>query len=338
MTTSQLLNELAMDSNERAEKPRLPSPIWLCGVLAFVLALAAYAAWTHAPIDRGESAVVSPITSPPPAPREPNRVGPILEASGYVLARRQASISPYQSGLLQRIHVDVGDHVREGQLLAEMDNELQVTAIMLAKARLEVTKANALEAELKELETAAHWQRSQALAEKALISEREYELADMEWRRATLQRSRAQAEVVVAEHELSLAQQHLVRTEIRAPFAGVIVAKQRQLGELISSAGIGGESVFCELANVDSIEVEVDLNENAIDKIKVGQPAEIQLSAYPDWVIAARVKEILPTAERTKGTVKVYLSFEDASSRSDPRLRLNTSVKISFLPYDLSEG
>ncbi|MBW8311598.1 MAG: efflux RND transporter periplasmic adaptor subunit [Rhizobium sp.] len=254
----------------------------------------------------------------------------VLDASGYVTARRIATVSSKITGKVREVLIEEGQVVAEGEVLAYLDDadaaaqrdlagaQLASSQSQLTEARAQLTLANQTLVRQREL---AAQQLVAASALDAAVADRDARAA----RLASLQRA-----VKVAQDQLAIAGLGVDNTVIRAPFAGVIVAKAAQPGEMISPISAGGGSIrtgIGTLVDMDSLEVQVDVNEANIGRVTPKMPVEAVLNAYPDWKIPAEVIAIVPTADRTKATVKVRIALKE----KDPRIVPDMGVRVSFL-------
>ncbi len=263
--------------------------------------------------------------------------GAVLNASGYVTARRQATVSSKVTGKVTEVLVEEGMAVAEGQVLARLDPAMAERALALARAELDSARQALDETRVRLREAEVNLGRVRSLAEQKVVSQSEVDAAEAEADslRARLQVGREQ--VTVAERVEALRRQELDDTVIRAPFSGVAISKDAQPGEMISPVSAGGgftRTGICTLVDMGSLEIEVDVNEAYIGRIRPQQPAEATLDAYPEWRIPARVIITVPAADRQKATVKVRLGFE----RLDPRILPDMGVKVAFLEEEAQAG
>jgi HlyD family secretion protein len=255
--------------------------------------------------------------------------GTLLNGSGYVTARRKATVSSKVTGKVIEVLVEEGMKVEAGQILARLDSSNVDKNLQLSQAQAESaskataeTKANLEQAE-REL------RRVSQLATNKVASESELDRADAEAKSLRARVARQEADAAVAEREVALWRQQMEDTIIRAPFSGIVTTKDAQPGEMISpvSAGSGfTRTGICTIVDMSSLEIEVDVNESYINRVQPGQPVEAMLDSYPDWRIPAKVIAIIPTADRQKATVKVRVGFE----KLDPRVLPDMSVKVAF--------
>ncbi|PYK99465.1 MAG: efflux RND transporter periplasmic adaptor subunit [Verrucomicrobia bacterium] len=257
----------------------------------------------------------------------------LLNASGYVTARRQATVSSKFTGKVVEVMVEEGMKVEAGQVLARIDSSNVEKSLHLAEAQLESarkgldeTKANLDQAE-RELRRAAE------LAANKVASQSDLDRAEAEAKSLSARLERQRADVAVAEREVAVWKQQLDDTIIHAPFAGIVTSKNAQPGEMISPMSAGGSFTrtgICTIVDMSSLEIEVDVNESYINRVEPGQGVEATLDSYPDWHIPSKVIAIIPTADRQKATVKVRVGFK----KLDPRVLPDMGVKVAFQGAD----
>jgi RND family efflux transporter MFP subunit len=255
---------------------------------------------------------------------------PVLEAAGYVTARREATVSSKVTGRLAEVLIEEGESVAAGQVLARLDDVDARAALGLAQARLDAARAQLgqIEAQLEQARRDA--KRQQELREKGLNSEQALETARTQVRTFAAELDAQRSQVGVAEAQLRVAEVDHDNTIVRAPFAGVIVAKAAQPGEIVSPVSAGGgftRTGIGTIVDMDSLEIEVDVNEAYINRVRPGQPVQAVLDAYPDWKIPASVIAIIPTADRSKATVKVRIALRQKDARIVPDM----GVRVAFL-------
>lgn len=251
----------------------------------------------------------------------------LLDASGYVTTRLEATVSSKITGKIAEILVEEGMKVEKDQILAKLDASNVQTGLRLAEAQLASTKLNLAETEPMVKYTGSEMTRLSTLGSRAVSgSEVNKAQADADTQQARLERLKA--DVIVAERQVDEWKQQLDDTIIRAPFAGVVTTKDSQPGEMISPMSSGGftRTGICTLVDMASLEIEVDVGESFINRVKAAQPVEATLDAYPEWKIPGRVIAIIPTADRQKATVKVRVAFE----KLDPRILPQMGVKVAF--------
>jgi HlyD family secretion protein len=311
------------------------------GVIAIMLGLAWYFAPQLAALRPVEqAAAVAPASSPPPsataiAPAAEGTRSGGLVASGYVVARRKATVASEITGKVVEVLIDEGNVVQQGDLLARLDSTLTESDLSLAKSRAVASEAaaNAIAADLHDAERILA--RLQTLAQKNFATEADLTKADARVDVLRAQLAQAQAQVQTARLDAKRASEVLAQHRIRAPFAGVVVERSAQPGEMISPISAGGgftRTGICTIVDMDSIEVEVDVNEAFIGRVRAGGAVTAVLDAYPEWTIPASVIAIVPTANREKATVKVRIGFK----QKDPRILPDMGIKVTFL--DETEG
>lgn len=253
----------------------------------------------------------------------------LLNASGYVTARRIATVSSKVSGKVMEVLVEEGMKVEAGQVLARLDASNVEKSLNLAEAQLESARKG-LEETRANLEGAEReFRRVSQLADGKLVSPSELDRADTEARSLKARLAKQAADVTVAEQEVAVWKQQRDDTIIRAPFAGIVTSKNAQPGEMISPMSAGGgftRTGICTIVDMSSLEIEVDVSESYINRVEPGRPVEATLDSYPEWKIPAKVIAIIPTADRQKATVKVRVGFE----KLDARVLPDMGVKVAF--------
>jgi RND family efflux transporter MFP subunit len=254
----------------------------------------------------------------------------VLNASGYVTARRRATVSSRITGKVVSIHVEEGMAVKQGQVLARLDDSTTRAMLQLADAQLASARNQLLETEVRIREAELALGRQQRLQKEGVVPAADLDTAtaQVDALRARLQAART--EVHVAEQQVALRRTDMDDTVIRAPFSGVAVSKDAQPGEMISPVSAGGgftRTGICTIVDMTSLEIEVDVNESYITRVSDRQPVRAVLDAYPDWSIPAHVITTVPTADRQKATVLVRIGFDALDSRLLPDM----GVKVTFL-------
>ena len=253
----------------------------------------------------------------------------VLNASGYVVARRQATVSAQVTGKVAEVHVEEGMTVKKDQLLARLDDSTVRPSYELALRQLEAARKDLAEIEVRLAEAERSLRRTTELRSDKLVSEVALDEAQSEVAalRARLEASRSQ--VKVAEGTVRVREQNLDDLLVRAPFDGVVVSKDAQPGEIVSPMSSGGftRTGIATIVDMDSREIEVDVNEAFINRVHDNQKTEAVLDAYPDWVIPSHVINVVPTADRQKATVRVRIAFDEL----EPRILPQMGVKVSFL-------
>ena len=253
----------------------------------------------------------------------------LLNASGYVTTRLEATVSSKVTGKVAEILVEEGMKVEKDQVLARLDSSNVQASLRLAEAQLASARTNLAETEPMVKLAGIELKRLSALVETKAISQSERDVAEAEFDTQKAKLERQRAEIIVAERQVDEWKQQLDDTIIRAPFAGVVTTKDSQPGEMISPMSAGGSFTrtgICSLVDMSSLEIEVDVGESFINRVKEGQSVIATLDAYSDWKIPCKVLAIIPTADRQKATVKVRVSF----NQLDPRILPQMGVKVAF--------
>src|SRR5262245_42723881 len=261
----------------------------------------------------------------------------VLNASGYVVARRQATVSSKVTGKVAEVLIEEGMAVKEGQLLARLDDTTTKPIYELSQRQLEAARRNLNELEVRVAEAERNLRRTEQLRKDKLVSELQLDQAQSEAAALNARLEALRGEVKVAEGTVRVRAQDLDDLMVRAPFTGVVVSKDAQPGEMVSPISAGGGFTRTGIATVvdmDSREIEVDVNEAFINRVKANQKTEAVLDAYPDWVIPSHVINIVPTADRQKATVRVRIGFDTL----EPRILPDMGVKVSFLEDRQVEG
>jgi RND family efflux transporter MFP subunit len=262
-----------------------------------------------------------------PAHRTPGAV--LLSAAGYVVARRETTISSRNIGMIRAVYVQEGMPVKRHQVLARLESHTAKVQVVLDRRQLTADRAQAASAEAQLELDHKNLIRIRDIFEQGLESHSALDNAEaaVAIDRDTLRQDRANA--AAAQANLRIARLVLRHTVIRAPFSGVVTAKYAHRGEMISPAAVGGftQTGICRVVDMKSLEMDVDVNESFINRVRAGQPAEVGLSAYPNWKIPAHVISIVPTANKDKGTVKVRVAF----NRLNPKILPEMSGEVYFL-------
>jgi HlyD family secretion protein len=260
----------------------------------------------------------------------------VLNASGYVTTRRQATVSSKVTGKVIEILVEEGQKVEAGQVLARLDASNVEASIRLAEAQLEASRMALSEVEPMLRFTELELERLAKLAKANGASDSEFRRAEADAKSQIAKFARQKSELTVAERQIDTWKQQLDDTIIRAPFSGVVTTKDSQPGEMISPMSSGGftRTGICTLVDMSSLEIEVDVSESYINRVEPGATTEAILDAYPEWRIPSKVIAIIPTADRQKATVKVRVAFE----KLDPRILPEMGVKVAFQGGAGAEG
>lgn len=333
------LRSLSIDRDDEAN-PSGASLVQVVIIAVIALVIGAGGGWWLTRGDGGESpapaasrqAASAPASGnagePAPARAAPPSAG--LVASGYVVARRQATVSAEITGRIREVLVEEGTRVEAGDILAQLDDERARLDLQLLQARASAAQSriNALTAQLAEARLVS--ERAVSLASRSIGSQAAVTSAEAQRDSLMAQLAAARADLEAARVQVESQEDLIRRHVVRAPFAGVVIAKNAQVGEILSPASAGGgftRTGVATLVDMDSLEIEVDVNEGQIGRVTPGQRVEAILDAYPDWRIPARVEAIIPTADRARATIQVRVAFEDRDSRILPDM----AARVTFL-------
>jgi HlyD family secretion protein len=316
------LDDLRIERRPDAARPSNWS--WLTIAAIVVASLAGAAFWWHGRADAVEvQTVLARQTGGGPADRT------VLHASGYVTARRKATVSAKVTGKVMEVLIEEGMKVKEGQVLSRLDDSNTKTGLDIAQAQLESTRLSLEETRALLKQADREYQRVADLAKVNLSSQSDLDKAESDAMSLRARLARQELDVTTAERTVTQWNQQMADTIIRAPFDGVVTTKDAQPGEMISPVSAGGgftRTGICTVVDMNSLEIELDVNESYINRVEADQPAEASLDAYPDWKIPCKVIAIIPTADRQKSTVKVRVGFNKLDSRILPDM----SVKVAF--------
>ena len=254
----------------------------------------------------------------------------VLNATGYVTARRRATVSSKITGKVVQVNIEEGMAVRQGQVLARLDDETQRAAVALAEAQAEAARRNVNESEVRLNEARITLERVSTLVKVGYSTAAEVDAARAAVESLDARIRAAREQVRVAERQIALERTNLDSTIIRAPFDGVAISKDAQPGEMVSPVSAGGgftRTGIGTIVDMRSLEIEVDVNESYINRVKPDQAVTAVLDAYPEWQIPARVITTVPAADRQKATVLVRIGFNEL----DPRILPDMGVKVTFL-------
>jgi RND family efflux transporter MFP subunit len=309
---------------KRRPEKAAPARSWPAAVAIVLLALAGTAVWW-----RGRTETVEVRTVPARAASSGGAERTVLNASGYVTARRLATVSAKVTGKVIEVDNEEGLKVKEGQVLARLDDSNIRANLEVAQAQLDSTRVAVEEtrAQLKDADLA--FERETELTRQKFASQADLEAAESTAMSLRQRLRRQEMDIITAERQVTMWKQQIDDMIIRSPFDGVVTTKNAQPGEMISPVSGGGGSVrtgICTVVDMTSLEIELDVNESYINRVEPGQPAEAALDAYPDWKMPCKVIAIIPTADRQKATVKVRVAFD----KLDPRILPDMAVKVAF--------
>jgi RND family efflux transporter MFP subunit len=332
---SKLLRSLKIDRS--TDKTERSGSRWLpisAAIIACVVGFAAFAAFEFRRQDPPKETVQQSVAQPqtPQLPQQTatsSKPAGTLAASGYVVARRKATVAAEITGKVVEVFIDEGMTVTEGQVVAQLDSVLAEKDFELARSRAESADA-AIAAITADLEDATRiMSRIRTLSQKNFATEADLTKAQARVGVLSAQLRQAMSQFETASIDAKRSASMLDKHQIKAPFAGVVIDRSAQPGEMISPMSVGGytRTGICTIVDMDSIEIEVDVNEAFIGRVVPGGAVNAMLDAYPDWTIPASVIAIVPTANREKATVKVRIRFE----KKDPRILPDMAVKVNFL-------
>jgi HlyD family secretion protein len=331
-----LLNQLRLERGQPASAPRA-GRLWLiAGVVAVALGGAVIAAVRfaaeQAPAANVQSGAAAAAASAPPAspPSAAAPIASILDASGYVVARRRATVSAKVTGKVAAVLIEEGQRVEAGEVIARLDDANVRAQVAQAAAQVEQVRANLDAARVAFGNAGPTFDRSLQQFAAKFISVQAFDDARGGYDAAQANLDVAKRALVVAEASLVVTQRNLDDTVVRAPFGGIVTVKAAQEGEMVSPISAGGgftRTGIGTIVDMDSLEVEVDVSENFISRVETGQRVTITLNAYADKRIPGRVIAIIPTADRAKATVKVRVGFEQRDSSVLPEM----GARVAFL-------
>jgi RND family efflux transporter MFP subunit len=317
------LSALRIADHKRGGRPVAK---WIGITLILVLVVAA-GLWGAAFLkNRAPEVEVVAAISPSSAP-----AAVLLNASGYVTPRRRASVAAKITGKIIAVYVDEGVHVTQGQILAQLDDSDYKVSMSSTKADRDATLALIPDLEVQLGNAERELKRTSELTEARVTTPQALDTAQTLVNRLKAQIASAKVQVAAANAKIGIDQQNIDNCQVRSPYDGIVVSKDAQPGEMISPISAGGgftRTGIATIVDMASNEIEVDVNENYIARVKPGQHVTATLDAYPDWQIPSHVRTVIPTADRVKGTVKVRITFEHL----DPRILPDMGVKVAFLP------
>jgi len=258
------------------------------------------------------------------------RADALLNASGYITPRRRATVAAKVTGQIKEIYAEEGLHVKAGQVLAILDCSQPEAALTSAKTERDATAASLADLEVQLANAERELQRAEGLRSAGVNSQQALDSARTTRDSLRSKIALTKEQTRAAEARIGMSQQDVINCTVRSPYDGIVVSKDAQRGEIVSPISAGGGFTRTGIATVvdmNSIEIEVDVNESYIARVTPGQKVIATLDAYPDWQIPATVRTVIPTADRQKATVKVRISFD----KLDPRILPDMGVKVAFL-------
>lgn len=324
--SSALLDQLRIDRTPPSPGGGGRRVLWAGVAVAGVLGLAT-AAYV---LMRPSRVPVRAVTARPASTGGASTQASLLDASGYVVARRTATVSAKITDKVTEVLIEEGQHVRKGQIVARLDDTNIRAAFGQAQAQLAYARAGLQQVKVNLDNARRNYERKKDLFAQHFVSQ-----SDLDDARTSLddllgQQESAERNVDVARSAVEVVQRNLDDTIVRAPFDGVITVKAAQPGEIVSPISAGGgftRTGIGTIVDMDSLEFDIDVNENFINRVTANQQVSARLDAYPDWRVPARVIAVVPTADRSKGTVTVRIAID----QKDPRILPEMGVRVSFL-------
>jgi HlyD family secretion protein len=311
------------------ERPPAKRVIWIAAALILIAAVA-LGWWLQRP-----SAPSIQVATATPAPTGGGMTA--LNATGYVTARRQATVSSKVTGKVIEVRIEEGMEVREGDILARLDPATTAAGLRLTQAQATAAESALRETAVRIEEARLELARARSLADQKVASQSDLDRAQAQLDALEARLAAQRDELAVSRRQVQLREQDFEDTIIRAPFSGVVVSKNAQPGEMISPISAGGgftRTGIGTIVDMSSLEIEVDVNESYINRVAPGQPVRATLDAYPDFPIAAHVITVVPAADRQKATVRVRIAIDE----SDPRILPDMGVRVAFLSGETVQG
>lgn len=335
--TKKLLDQLRIDSPALTdERKGSRSYVLVAGALSLLLAGVAFmlrlSPDSAAVADTEQVEVASSMPTPVPVSTATNDAA-VLNASGYVVARRQATVSAKITARVTAVFIDEGQRVEDGQVIATLDDSNLQAARQQSLAQLEHAKATLRAARLAFSNEEPLFARVQQQVARGAGSNQDFDLARARKDAAEAALDIACKAVAVAEAALAVAERNLDDAVVRAPFSGIVTVKAAQPGEMVSPVSAGGgftRTGIGTIVDMESLEVDVDVSESFINRVTAGQAVMVSLNAYPELALAGRVITVVPTADRNKATVKVRIAFEERDARILPDM----AARVAFLRTD----
>jgi RND family efflux transporter MFP subunit len=323
------LSKLKIDKSAPTYRPlRRRKSIFIAGaIVLFLLIALLYGTGVLTPAVEVEVANVTKIY--------PSQAFTLLNASGYVVAQRKAAVASKVTGRLVALMVEEGNEVKKGKVIARLENEDVAASRDQAAAALKAAQHNLELAQAELTDSKLSFDRYQELLGNGFVSQSSFDSAEARYKKSQATVEAATAQVTASKAALHGAKIAVEYTLIRAPFDAVVLTKNADIGDIVTPIGAAADAkaAVVTIADMDSLQVEVDVSESNLQLVKIGQPCEIQLDALPDSRFRGKVHMIVPTADRTKATILVKVSFIDKDSRILPEM----SAKVAFLSRDIRD-
>lgn len=317
------ISKLKIDKSAAIVQPRKRRNLvrWTVIALLVIVAVVLYIKGVFTPAVEVEVATVSLIY--------PSQAFTLLNASGYVVAQRKAAVASKVTARLVSLSVEEGSRVKGGEVIARLENEDAVAARDQAAANLNAARASLEQAKTEQRDASLSYNRNRELSDKGYISKAEYDASEARYKKAVASVEAAEATIKAGAAALRSAEVQVEYALIRAPFDAVVLTKNADVGDIVTPLGAAAnaKASVVTIADMDSLQVEVDVSESNLEKVKTGQPCEIELDALPETRFRGLVHMIVPTADRTKATVLVKVRFVDKDKRILPEM----SAKVAFL-------
>ena len=312
---------------------RKGKPLVVTVVVLLLLGAGGFGAWYWSTALQAAAVKVAPVNVKAGGPNAPSSV---LNASGYVVARRRATVSSKVTGKVLDVLIEEGRHVTAGQVVAHLDDTQARATLNLAEAQLAAAQKAMAEDQAKLTQAEVTLRRRESLLKEQVVGKAEVDDAQSIVDSTKARIAYSQQQLGVAQRQVELQKTMLDDMVVRAPFAGVVISKDAQPGEMISPVSAGGgftRTGIGTIVDMSSLEIEVDVNETYINRVEPGQKVDAVLDAYQDWHIPAHVITTIPSADRQKATVKVRIGFERANGPGalDARILPDMGVKVAFL-------
>jgi RND family efflux transporter MFP subunit len=329
-STNDPLSRLSIDRSAPPSALRRRRPLWKRWWV-WLLALAVVGAIVAVASQRGRP---TPVEIGAVTAAWPSQSIAVLNATGRVVAARRASVSSKGTGRLEWLGVQEGQRVQEGEVIARLENRDVAAQREQVAASVKAAEANLVQGEAELADAEAALKRARELAQKDFITAAAVDTAEARFNKARAAIATLKAQIAVAQANLRAANVTFDQTLIRAPFTGIVLTKSANVGDIVTpfSSAAGTTGAVVTMADMSTLEVEADVSESAIAGIRVGQPAEIQLDAFPDLRLLGSVSRIVPTVDRSKATLLVKVKFEE----TDERVLPDMSARIAFLSRPLA--
>jgi RND family efflux transporter MFP subunit len=324
---SDVSKDLAALRIPQEERGGRGKPILVTVVVLLVIGAVGFGAWYWSTALQAATVKVAPVNVKAGGPNAPSAV---LNASGYVVARRRATVSSKVTGKVLDVLLEEGQPVKAGQIVAHLDDTQPRASLNLAEAQLASAQKGMAEDQAKLAQAEVTLRRREQLLKEQVVGKAEVDDAQSVVDSTKARIAYSQQQLGVAQRQVELQKTMLADMVVRAPFSGIVISKDAQPGEMISPVSAGGgftRTGIGTIVDMSSLEIEVDVNETYINRVTPGQKVEATLDAYPEWQIPAHVITTIPAADRQKATVKVRIGFEAL----DPKILPDMGIKVAFL-------